>query len=1093
MNHHFTKSLSLLFLLKICLLSMAMYFVSCYGAPAYAGHDGDSPPQKTVKVAAYDADEIFVVKDDKNKKNGYAYEYIETIAKYAGWNLEYIIYPGFMASINAVKNGEADLAFDVSYTKERGQYLAFPDEPMGAENYYLYFLDNNKDIISGDLDTLQHKKIGVSKGTKQIAILQEWLNKNNIDAEIVEYANGTERRAALWAGKVDLNLIANRYNDKHFIAFGSIGSDNFYLVVNKQRPDILKELNDAHRLMMSINPYFITDISKRHFAYASIRKSLSLSELEWLDRHPIIKVGCLNDDPPFSYEDPSTKEIKGAAIDIMYHILEALNIHNVKLEFVMYNSQEELLAGIKNGEIDIISQYYFDYDQATQDGLMLTTNIYDAQIGILRKAGTSYDEAFTKLTFQKRRSRQGYAWNKYVDTTLIPCDTLLDCLEEVDRGEATGVIGLGSTLAIYAQSYPNLEYTPLMETVPLCFATSKANVPLISILDKGRGLINAGEIEAIMAGHQPMIPFSIHRFISTHLIASIFGVAAILSIILVVLFMTLSNRRLTVQNKLIDEQNATLKEYQRQLTKSLEDAKMADEAKTSFLFNMSHDIRTPMNAIIGFTNLLEKNIENKELSLNYIDKIQSSNKFLLSLINNVLEMARIESGKATVDESRVDVENMISEIAAVFEPQMKEKNISFTCTHQLTHRYVMLDATKTREIVLNLISNAVKYTPTGGCVSYSVIEEPSDTPDTATYRISINDTGIGMAKDFLDNIYEAFARERNTTQSGILGTGLGMHIVKKLVDLLGGTITIESEPGRGTNITILMKHRIAPEESDQIHGTEQSEINLENFSSMRILLAEDNDFNAEIAQMLLEDHGFKVEHAHDGIECIDMLGNSPAGYYDLILMDVQMPNMNGYKATVTIRGMQNQYHSHIPIIAMTANAFDEDKRNALFSGMNAHIPKPFDLDEILHTIEIVMSHKDYFIRSYEMNKFKDKYTSKGLSCGQLIFRPTLEAETIYADENLKRIVGCTNSEEFINYTKGSIKNIVPAHELDVVEAKIIDIEESKASLDQFSFNILRQDGQLRRLASIGCRAFNGEEFLCVTYIADITDLENTAD
>lgn len=1087
MDFLFFKNIRKSFLIITGLLLLAMQLLSYWIMPAYANEGEYNHPRKTVKVATYDADEIFILNDGNNRKNGYAYEYIETIARYSGWDLEYKIYPGFTDCINALKYGEADLAYDVSYTEERAKYLAFPNEAMGVENYYLYFLDHNKEIISGNLDTLQHKKIGVSRGTKQIGILKEWLEKNNVDAEIVEYENSAARRAALWAGEVDLNLIANRYNKPHFIAFGSVGEDNFYLVVNKARPDILKDLNDAHRLMMSINPYFITDISKRHFAYASIRKSLSSAELQWLSQHPVINVGCLADDPPFIYRDPNTKELKGASIDTLNRIFNVLYIDDIQLNFSMFDTREDMLEALRNNEIDLI-QYFFDYDQAARDGVIISTNIYDVQLGLVRKADTPYADAFDTLAYLKKLNVKNYTFNSDIINNYVPCNNLSECMEVVHNGKATGAIGLGSTLAIYSQAYPDLEYTPMMVTVPLCFATTKENVPLISMIDKGRGLINNGEIDAIIGAHQPIAPFSINKFISTNLVACILGLVLVMSVILVVLFMTITNRRLKAKNQLIDEQNTALKEYQGKLTQSLIDVRKADKAKTSFLFNMSHDIRTPMNAIIGFTALLEKNIDNKELALSYIEKIQSSNKFLLSLINNVLEMARIESGKATVDESCINLEKIVPEICAVFEAQMKEKGLNFTYSLNVEHHHIMADATKIREILLNLISNSLKYTPSGGSVSFHVSEEPSDTSDTGLFRVVIADTGIGMPKDFLNTIFDAFTREKNTTQSGIIGTGLGMHIVKKLVDLLGGSITVESEPGKGTTFTLLMPNKIAPEHLHHSLDDDQQEIDTSKFHGMRILLAEDNELNAEIAQTVLEAQGFKVEHAKNGVEAVNMLANSVPGYYELVLMDVQMPQMDGYKATITIRGMQEPAHSGIPIIAMTANAFDEDKRAALLAGMNAHIPKPFDIHKLFSTIEMVMEHKDYYIRSNIMDNFKEKYKRMGLECGYYIFRPNKKAETLYADETVLDILGCDTFDNFTAFSDGSIKNIVIVKERDDVTSKVEDLNASTSYIGSFKFSITRRDGETRHLDSIGCRAYNGEEVVCFVYVVDITDI-----
>ena len=386
----------------------------------------------------------------------------------------------------------------------------------------------------------------------------------------------------------------------------------------------------------------------------------------------------------------------------------------------------------------------------------------------------------------------------------------------------------------------------------------------------------------------------------------------------------------------------------------LEIANASSAAKSAFLFNMSHDIRTPMNAIIGFTDLLEKHLDNKELAKSYIKKIQTSNDFLLSLINNVLEMARIESGKTTLDESYWDVYEFSDTLFSLFDSQMKKKGIEFTRTNKVEHQDVICDETKLREIFLNILSNALKYTPSGGKVSMDLTEIPSDRPGYAIYQTVIEDTGIGMSEEFLPHLFEEFTRERSSTESKLNGTGLGMPIVKKLVALMQGTIEVESKVGKGTKITVTLPHRIAQDEDAQkiIEKVEGYDVN--QFKGKRILLAEDNELNAEIAITILEEAGFMVEHAEDGIICVDMMEKAEAGYYDLILMDIQMPNMDGYKATKTIRKLSDEKKAGITIVAMTANAFDEDKRNAYEAGMNWHISKPIKIDELMSALTEIL-------------------------------------------------------------------------------------------------------------------------------------------
>lgn len=386
-------------------------------------------------------------------------------------------------------------------------------------------------------------------------------------------------------------------------------------------------------------------------------------------------------------------------------------------------------------------------------------------------------------------------------------------------------------------------------------------------------------------------------------------------------------------------------------------AEQANASKTSFLFNMSHDIRTPMNAIIGFTELLKNNIDNKTLAYDYIEKIESSNAFLLSLINNVLELARIDSGKVMLEESAVDINAVMQELSALFEQPLNDKKIEYKITIDVVHNEIILDEVKMREILLNIASNAVKYTPSGGKIFASVTELPCDEEGYAIYKTVVEDTGIGIAKEFLPHIFEQFSREKNSTESQIIGTGLGMAIVKKLVDMMNGEIKVESEQGKGTRISMIVKHRIA-DKSEVRKEVFWQETNLpKDFSGIKILLAEDNDLNAEIAVTILQENGFSVDRARDGGECVEMFTKSQADYYDLILMDIQMPGMNGFEATKAIRKMDDPVKAKIPIIAMTANAFEEDKKNSLNAGMNGHIAKPIVVKKLFDTIAVILEKK----------------------------------------------------------------------------------------------------------------------------------------
>ncbi|MDO4489196.1 MAG: ATP-binding protein [Eubacteriales bacterium] len=407
----------------------------------------------------------------------------------------------------------------------------------------------------------------------------------------------------------------------------------------------------------------------------------------------------------------------------------------------------------------------------------------------------------------------------------------------------------------------------------------------------------------------------------------------------------------------VDEEMRVQAEQEEILKNAYEAAEAASKAKTDFLFNMSHDIRTPMNAIMGFMELLGSSIDDRETALSYIKKIRTSNEVLMSIINNVLEMARIESGKETLDEELFNANGFAGSLVSMFEGQLHEKKLSFECNIDIEHENIYADKTKLREIILNLISNAIKYTPSGGFVRATITEHPCERAGYSIFRTVIEDTGIGMSKEFLPHIFDEFSRERNATLSRVTGTGLGMPIVKRLVELMHGTVKVESELGKGTKFTIELPHRVETAADDTEKTEKENLINAEILRGRRILLAEDNDLNAEIAISFLDMDGMSVERAEDGIICVDMLEKHEAGYYDLILMDIQMPNMDGYKATQHIRRMADPLKANIPIVAMTANAFEEDKQNAYAAGMNGHLAKPVDPEKIRETIGRLLTGK----------------------------------------------------------------------------------------------------------------------------------------
>lgn len=389
--------------------------------------------------------------------------------------------------------------------------------------------------------------------------------------------------------------------------------------------------------------------------------------------------------------------------------------------------------------------------------------------------------------------------------------------------------------------------------------------------------------------------------------------------------------------------------YTEEIRKSAEKARKANEAKTRFLFNMSHDIRTPMNAIVGFSGLLEKSIHDEKKSLDYIKKIRVSSDILLTIINQVLEMARIESGKITLSSESVNIREMVEAMNTVFESSLTKKSLEYQCSLNVVHDQILCDKTKMEEIILNVVSNSIKYTNPHGKITVSIDELDSEDEKNANYKVVVEDNGIGMSQDYLPHIFEEFSREHTSTETRVAGTGLGLPIVKSLVDRMGGTIEVESEEGKGTRF--IMKFSFPVSLENQVREKEKQNIPdiTEKLEGKRILLAEDNELNAEIAETVLEETGIKVKHVEDGIQCIEELKKMPEKYYDVILMDVQMPNMDGYTATQRIRDLDDS-RAEIPIIAMTANAYDEDRRKAQEAGMDGFLAKPLDVDEMMRLL-----------------------------------------------------------------------------------------------------------------------------------------------
>ena len=518
---------------------------------------------------------------------------------------------------------------------------------------------------------------------------------------------------------------------------------------------------------------------------------------------------------------------------------------------------------------------------------------------------------------------------------------------------------MGASQALIYDNRQNFKSFPLTNTMEACFAVRGGEGSLLSILNKTLKAMPSDMLTSALAIYDSTPDkVTFLDFIKDNMLAFIvtagFLSLVIIGIILVLLWKA---RKAEAAAKLAANDTQKLNDKLEIALKKAEDASFA---KTRFLNNMSHDIRTPMNAILGYAQLMEDEMKGKDLpeTSEYLKKLQQSGNLLLSIINNVLDMARIESGRMEIDENYGMIEDIWQTLFEIFDDEAKKKNIALHYTINVEHEHILTDVTKVKEIFVNILSNTMKYTPSGGSVMINIDELPCSGPGYMIVRTRVSDTGIGMSQEYLTNIFEAFTRERNTTKSKIAGTGLGMSIVKKYVELLGGTIDVESELGKGSTFTVTLKHKIADENYYVKNYAENPETYSEILKDRKILLAEDNDLNAEIAEAILERAGLKTERVEDGIQCVNKIEKMPAGTYDMILMDIQMPKMNGYKATQAIRRLPDKDKAYIPIIAMTANAFAEDRKKAFDAGMNGHIAKPIDIEKLGAVILSVLNKQE---------------------------------------------------------------------------------------------------------------------------------------
>ncbi|WP_270478548.1 ATP-binding protein [Faecalibacterium prausnitzii] len=906
----------------------------------------ETAPVKVVRVGSFE--DTFNYCNEKGARKGYGYELLETLSGYTGWQFEYVTCD-WSDCFEKLENGEIDIMGGISYTEDRAEEMLFSDEPMGEEKYYLYADLSRADISASDFKILDGKKIGVVMGTEPEVMLTEWEEKYGIKTQHVNISNNEDVKQKLANHEIDcfVSLEESYWAELGISTITRVGKSSIYYVLNKDRPDLKEELDNAMRALDEEAPFYTADLCKKYFSL-DYKPILTGEEKAWLRKHGAIRMGFLTSDSGVSTYDPATGEITGTIIDYIQFAADCLGNQELEFQLVGYDDKEAELNALKSGEIDMIFHFDQSPNLAEEYRVARTNTTWTANMmAVTNKPLFTENQANRVAVPHNKISLTRYIAFYYPQWEIVDCDTQEDAIKLVKDGQADCfIIGVGSE-AKYSKNY-GFYSVPLPNPANSCFAVKSGNRSLLSILNKTIKAMPANMLTSSLAMHKSsarkvtLSDFIKDNFFMVLLVGSI-AVAAVLLTILKLL-QKARKAEAAARKAANDTQELNAK-----LQVAVENAESANRAKSTFLFNMSHDIRTPMNAIIGYADLASRHLDDPAKLEKYMENIQVCGQNLLMLLNNVLDLARIENDKTEMEYSVSDVEKDFRNCIAMFRNQADSKGQTLTVTTHLLHPYVYVDIPHLTEVCTNLVSNAVKYTGAGGTICCDITQKPGKKEGWCDTVVTVADNGIGISQEFQKHIFEPFERERTSTVSKVEGSGIGMGIVKKLVGLMGGTVAVESKIGVGSTFTVTIPCRIASEDETQAKR-ETNPSDQKCLCGTRILLTEDNDLNAEIATELLQEEGCTVDRAKDGVECVDMLEKAVNGTYQLILMDIQMPVMNGYDAARKIRGLDDPQKANIPIIAMTANAFTEDKQAALDAGMNDHIAKPINMNVLVPTL-----------------------------------------------------------------------------------------------------------------------------------------------
>lgn len=856
-------------------------------------------------------------------KQGAGYEYLQKISYITGWKYEYV-YGSFKECLDMLADGEIDILGSVSYTPERAESIDFSTYAEGTERYWIYTREDHTNLTNGDPKQMNGCRIGAADGSYQKELLEKWLDSNQIQAEVVVCKGYDEMIEKLDADELDALVVPALSVNSDFIAIANIGASDCYFGVSKSRPDLLKELNSALKEINNTETDYSSKLYARYEGKAVINYVLNKEEKQWLDAHEnTIRVGYLKDNLPFCGEE------NGKLTGILGTVLDTVQEkYKITIKAVPCSTGVEMNEALQSGKIDIAGPILQDFYTQEQFQVVLTDEIFDITPVVIYK-GNEYTNSLSTIA-----ATETSLYSKLMVSRLFPdaeiklYDTQEECLEAVANGKVGATVIPSSKINLLNESSltKSLSFAEMAKRQELVMFTTRENRRAATIINKA--IVQSSNILNGVVLAQNSV--SEKKMTLQDVLAEYAGLAIVVSFVIIFVLLLLVYS-LSVSRK---KQMEALKEAQ--------DANAANIAKTTFLNHMSHDIRTPMNAIVGFTDIAMKRKPDKEVE-NCLKKIRQSSEYLMTLINDVLDISHIESGKLEYKPVPVDLRDMLNTVLSIARGYIENRDLNlYVSREELKTPYVMADELRIREVLLNIISNAVKFTKDGGTISFVAENYQGNDEHHVIVRYRISDTGIGMSEEFLDRIFDEFSQENNGARTSYKGTGLGMAIAKKYVDLMGGKIEVSSRQNIGSTFTVeiplLIAEHVETEEKEKL----KKDMDLH---GLHVLLAEDNDLNAEIAIALLEEQGMIVTRAVDGKSALTQFCNTDPGTFDLILMDIMMPEMNGYETTKAIRNLSNRPDGKkIPIIAMTANAFAEDVQAALNAGMDDHVAKPVDME-----------------------------------------------------------------------------------------------------------------------------------------------------